>query len=159
VLACVDVYYRERWVTAALVGFDSWTDARPAREIVKVSDLPPHDYQSGELYKRELPYLLEVLRDVEVELVIVDGYVWLGPGRRGLGAHLHHEIRVPVIGVAKSEFAGADAIQVQRGRARPLYVTAEGIDAHEAAERIRAMHGDFRVPTLLRRVDQLTRNT
>jgi deoxyribonuclease V len=63
-----------------------------------------------------------------------------------------------VIGVAKSAFAGASAIEITRGAGtRPLYVTAIGIDARLAAAHVQSMHGPYRQPTLLKRVDQLTR--
>jgi deoxyribonuclease V len=37
------------------------------------------------------------------------------------------------------------------------FITAAGCDAELAAENIRAMHGPFRLPTLLKRVDRLCR--
>jgi deoxyribonuclease V len=53
---------------------------------------------------------------------------------------------------------GATAEEVIRGRSKvPLNVTAVGIDAAEAAECIRRMDGRHRIPTLLKRVDQLAR--
>ena len=98
-----------------------------------------------------------------VETIIVDGYVWLGPENRpGLGAHLYEALgkQVPVIGVAKSMFRGAtNAEAVLRGRSRrPLYVTAAGMDPVIAAKNIQGMHGPHRIPTLLKRVDQLCRS-
>ncbi|MGN9908659.1 hypothetical protein ACTMTJ_14040 [Phytohabitans sp. LJ34] len=79
--------------------------------------------------------------------------------RPGLGAHLHAEIRVPVVGVAKTEFRGAGhAIPVHRGgAARPLYVTAAGLSAERAAALVAAMAGPHRMPDALRRVDSLAR--
>lgn len=42
-------------------------------------------YQPGEFYRRELPCLLAVLACGPVaEVIVVDGYVWLGPERAGL---------------------------------------------------------------------------
>jgi deoxyribonuclease V len=46
---------------------------------------------------------------------------------------------------------------VVRGGARPLHVTALGLDAADAAARVAAMHGPYRLPTLLKRADQLAR--
>jgi deoxyribonuclease V len=49
-------------------------------------------------------------------------------------------------------------IDVVRGAsARPLHVSAIGIDPREAAARVRAMHGPYRIPTLIRRADALAR--
>ena len=161
--ACVDVQYGEREARAACVLFTEWTDATPARELVTVVR-DPAPYEPGALYKRELPCLLAVLAPVRasLEVVLVDGYVWLdAAGRKGLGAHLHEALdgRVPVIGVAKTAFKGSDfAVAVTRGAsAKPLYVTAAGLDARVAAEKVRALHGSFRLPTLLQRVDRLAR--
>ena len=161
--ACVDVQYGEREARAACVLFTEWTDATPARELVTVVR-DPAPYEPGALYKRELPCLLAVLAPVRasLEVVLVDGYVWLdAAGRKGLGAHLHEALdgRVPVIGVAKTAFKGSDfAVAVTRGAsAKPLYVTAAGIDARVAAEKVRGLHGSFRLPTLLQRVDRLAR--
>ena len=94
--------------------------------------------------------------------IVVDGYVWLdGGGRKGLGHHLYDALQqsVPVIGVAKTEFAGASqAVEICRGSsARPLFVTAVGIEPDIAADYIRRMHGNSRIPTLLKRVDTLSR--
>ena len=63
-----------------------------------------------------------------------------------------------VIGVAKAAFERGNAMPVLRGDSgRPLFVTAAGMNGHEAAELIRGMHGPHRVPTLLKRADQLAR--
>jgi deoxyribonuclease V len=95
-----------------------------------------------------------------LETIVVDGYVWLGERTPGLGAHLYEALRwrVPVVGVAKARYAGAPAEEVQRGGSRrPLYITAAGIDPRTAARYVQSMHGAYRIPTLLRRVDQLCR--
>ena len=67
--------------------------------------------------------------------------------------------KVPVIGVAKSKFADhAKVKMVWRGTSQtPLYVTGIGIDLDEAVQNIRKMVGQFRLPTLLKRADQLCR--
>jgi deoxyribonuclease V len=121
-------------------------------------------YRPGVFCQRELPPLLAVLRRVRrrFRVVVVDGYVWLdGHGRPGLGAHLYEALRrrVPVVGVAKSRFGLADfAVPVLRGCSRqPLFVTAAGMPAAEAAQRVRDMHGACRIPTVLKRVDRMCR--
>ncbi|MCB9920642.1 MAG: hypothetical protein H6822_00590 [Planctomycetaceae bacterium] len=64
-----------------------------------------------------------------------------------------------IIGVAKTRFATATSeVEVFRGTSqRPLFVSAAGIDQHIAADSIRRMHGENRIPTLLKRVDTLSR--
>ena len=161
-IACVDVDYREAGAIAACACFQSWSDDTPASEsVIQISDVAP--YQSGQFYRRELPCILAVLKSLSdlPQVIIIDGYVWLGAQRPGLGAHLYEllERQGAVIGVAKTRFMRAEPVEpVLRGRSRsPLYVTAVGMDLAEAASHIRAMHGPHRVPTLLKRVDQLSR--
>jgi deoxyribonuclease V len=161
--ACLDASYREEKVTAARVLFRDWRDDRGAREIVvRLNEAAP--YIPGRFYLRELPALLAVLEKVNdpLETLIVDGYVWLDAGQSpGLGAHLYERMggTIPVIGVAKSAYRGAPAVEVFRGTGRrPLYVTAAGMQPEEAAERIRRMHGPSRIPTLLKRGDDLCRS-
>jgi len=162
--ACLDVHYRDEEAVAACVLFGDWRDHRGETEVVRhvpAADLPP--YRAGELYRRELPCLLAVLASPvnPLELVLVDGYVWLEEGRPGLGGHLFRELgeRIPVVGVAKSVYPGAEGVvEVHRGRSqRPVYVSAAGVDVHTAASLVKQMHGSHRIPTLLRRADRLSR--
>jgi deoxyribonuclease V len=74
-------------------------------------------------------------------LLVVDGYVDLDPsGRPALGAHVHAEFGIPVIGVAKSAFrAATHAVPVPwRNSAGPVFVTAAGMPRADAAELVRA---------------------
>jgi len=163
-LACVDVDYRAVGAVAACVLFESWTTGESAGEIVeRINEARP--YEPGAFYKRELPCILAVLDNGRqpVRGIVVDGYVWLGDTQTpGLGARLYESLqqRVPVIGVAKTRFGqGEAASAVYRGRSRqPLFVTAAGMPVEDAARDITRMHGRFRIPTLLKRADQLCRN-
>ena len=161
-MACLDVFYRDSDAWAACVVFDGWRATAAARELVREF----HDvaeYEPGNFFRRELPCLVGVLRELPntPEVVVVDGYVWLdGAGRPGLGAHLYDALgrATPVVGVAKSAFPGAPAVEVLRGRSKtPLYVTSAGVDAGLAAENIGKMSGDHRIPSLLKRADHLCR--
>jgi deoxyribonuclease V len=162
VFAAADVHYlpsggaRAALVMANDVAFSSIA----SEETVTVPYVAP--YRPGEFFRRELPPLRAVLANAiaAVELLVVDGYVDLDPdGRPGLGAHAHEEFGVPIVGVAKTGFATAvHALPVLRGRsARPLFVTAAGIPVADAADLVRAMAGEFRLPDALRRVDALAR--
>jgi deoxyribonuclease V len=164
-MACVDVDYRDQGAVAACVLFRDWTDAASAARVVERLDRV-EPYEPGGFYKRELPCLQAVLCKVgvPVDLVIIDGYVWLSERQTpGLGGHLFEALgrRIPVVGVAKTRFRSATlAREVLRGDSdRPLYVTAAGIDAEEVCRHVRDMHGPFRLPTLLREVDQLCRQS
>ena len=161
ILAAFDVHYLEDGrASAAAVLFSDYSDTEPAAVYTQVLS-GAADYIPGEFYRRELPAILALLKnfDQAPDEMIVDGYVMLG-NRPGLGQHLFTTFygKIPVIGVAKSGFKGASGIEVYRGRsARPLYVTAAGMDPNVAAEKLRMMHGAHRLPTLLKYVDLLAR--
>jgi deoxyribonuclease V len=118
-------------------------------------------YEPGRFFVRELPAIQAVLaKAAALDVLIVDGYLDLDPdGRRGLGAHVHAQVGIPIIGVAKTAFrAAGHAVAVHRGTAiRPLYVTAAGVPVKEAADRVAGMAGQHRIPDALRRVDRLAR--
>jgi deoxyribonuclease V len=163
-LAALDVCYGARGAAAACVLFQRWNDPAEAEHLVAhVADVAP--YEPGAFYKRELPCLLAALAMVRapLEAIAIDGYVWLSAeGRPGLGAHLFEALHqcIPVVGVAKTTFAGAAFAEpvTRGGSARPLLVTAAGVDAAVAAGWIRTMHGPHRIPTLLKRADRLCRD-
>lgn len=89
--------------------------------------------------------------------------LWLGEERKpGLGARLWDALggRVPVIGVAKSRYQGTRVeTELLRGASRrPLFITVLGVPLDEAKMLIGRMNGKHRIPTLLKRADQLCRS-
>ncbi len=124
------------------------------------------EYEPGQFYKRELPCVLALLQQLEQlpEFIVIDGYVYLdGNQRPGFGKHLYEALagKSVIIGVAKSRFKDTPAeTEIFRGGSkRALYVTAVGISAAEAKGFIMRVHGEHRIPTLLKRVDQLSKRT
>jgi deoxyribonuclease V len=161
-IACTDVYYGQTQAIAACLLFRYWSDDHPSLELTE--RIQPEPYEPGRFYRRELPGLLSVIERVPVQtgVIIIDGYVWLGDEfHPGLGAYLYEALgRVTaVIGVAKALFQEGPAVRaIKRGASlRPLYVTAAGMDLNEAARSVVELHGEFRIPTLLKRVDRLCR--
>ncbi|PTY01472.1 endonuclease V [Verrucomicrobia bacterium LW23] len=159
----LDVGYHGDVAIAAGVLAGGWPDAAPLRE--KVLRLPvAAPYQPGRFYLRELPCLLAMVAEFpETRIAVVDGYVWLDDaGTPGLGSRLYDALhqKVTLIGIAKTAFrGGTHAIALRRaGSSRPLYITAAGMEPAVAAQHVAAMAGAFRIPTLLRRVDQLTQD-
>ena len=161
VCAAVDVHYLSTGGAraAAALAADTAFAHVPAERTAVVPRVAP--YRPGEFYLRELPPLRAVLGGLGgLGLLVVDGYADLDPdGRPGLGAHVHAEFGIPVIGVAKSRFRTAThAVPVQRGSSvRPLFVTAAGMPAADAADLVRRMAGRYRLPDALRRADTLAR--
>lgn len=159
--AAVDVHYPRSGGALAAIVVAAGADFAEvlAERTAQLAEVAP--YRPGQFFLRELPPLRAVLADARrLRLVVVDGYVDLDPGGRpGLGAHVHDEFAVPVIGVAKSFFRTAThAVPVLRGAsARPLFVTAAGIPLPQAADLVARMAGRFRLPDGLRRVDALAR--
>lgn len=157
------MHYAGARAGVAAVLFEEWTAPQTTFEHSLVVDVEA-DYEPGAFYKRELPCITALLSQIELtpDAVVVDGYVWLGSERPGLGHYLyeHLEERIPIIGVAKSAYEGNDAaIEVYRGTStQPLYVTAIGLETTSAADAVKSMHGEFRIPTLLKRVDGLCRD-
>ncbi|WLQ12420.1 endonuclease V [Hahella aquimaris] len=165
-ILAVDVQYEDDGgATVAGVLFKDWNDPEPARAVLtQVSEV--QDYEPGQFYKRELPCILQLLDAIPetVDIIVVDGYVSLGADDRpGLGMHLHNALqqRIPVIGVAKKAFLDTPPDrEILRGDSlKPLYVSAVGIPLPQARDWIHSMHGKHRIPTLLKRVDQLCRGS
>jgi deoxyribonuclease V len=158
-LAITDVAYHDDVARAACVLADAWSAQFPVRSFTALRT-PVAEYVPGSFWQRELPVLLALLEGLRPDVIVIDGYVWLDDaGRKGLGAHLHDAVGIPVVGVAKTSFDGsAFARPVLRGTSRkPLYVTAVGVDPDEAAAAVLAMHGPHRLPTLLTLADHLAR--
>ncbi len=162
-IVCLDVQYASDSANAAAVLFVSWTDSSGAR-VLTLTVAPIQPYESGAFYKRELPCLLAILELIPepISLIVIDGYVYLDHQLQpGLGARLYAALegRVPVVGVAKTEFSGAPSAAVLRGQSkRPLFVSSIGTDLSVAAADIARMHGVHRIPTLLKAVDAAARD-
>jgi deoxyribonuclease V len=162
VLTLVDSAYRDNRCVTATIAFENWGDSVPAESIRNITDVKA-PYRPGEFYQRELPPILEILRLIpwKPSLILIDGYVWLDADRPGLGSRLYEALgrAVPVIGIAKSPFRqNSTAIAIFRGKSQsPLFITSAGIDPNRAAEMVKSMHGQFRIPTLLKLVDLLSK--
>lgn len=174
-IAVLDAAYSHYASGVSAVIAADWRDSEPL-EVLTEQGPPAEPYESGRFYKRELPLLLSILSQWKAPLsaVVIDGHVWLdGKGRPGLGARLHEALGgdVPVIGLAKSPLAhradeaeptedfGFAPIPVLRGQSqRPLYVSAVGIERAVAVDLVHRMHGDNRLPTLVKIADRAARN-
>lgn len=161
-----DTYYYENKALTICIEFETWTDKTIHKVHHEVLENVP-DYVSGEFYKRELPCILSLFQKINtdfIEAIIVDGFVFLDEkDKYGLGGHLYESLekKIPIIGVAKTNFGGdfSQKVEVFRGSSKnPLYITAMEIDKNAAQQYILEMYGEFRIPKLLKELDQLTRN-
>jgi deoxyribonuclease V len=163
-ILALDTYYESGSAKTVCIMFNDWADALPAHELSEFLDSVA-DYEPGAFYKRELPCILSLLSKItlcEGDSIVVDGYVYLDDaGKLGLGGHLYEHLnrKFAVIGVAKTNFAtnNTNKREIRGESEKPLYVTAIGIEVDEVAKNVRRMHGEYRIPTLLKLLDQRTR--
>mgnify|MGYP006192411485 FL=1 len=161
----IDVGYQNN--KAKVVGgfFEDWNVNQLLKLAYKEVD-EVQEYIPGEFYKRELPCILEFLKEhnlEEIECIIIDGFIFLdNENKKGLGAYLYESLnnKLPIIGVAKSKFYNntKNTIELVRGQSKnAIYISAIGIELDEAAKLINSMHGEFRLPNLIKQVDTETR--
>ncbi|WP_294285612.1 endonuclease V [uncultured Chryseobacterium sp.] len=161
-----DTYYYEDYANTVCLAFKDWNSEQESA-IFSEKTAITSDYESGAFYKRELPCILNLLDKINLQpgdLIIVDGYVTLDEdGKNGLGGYLYESLgqKYPVIGIAKNGFNSNDPQRrtIYRGESKtPLFLTAKGIDVDAVRPEVERMHGNFRIPTLLKKLDQLTRS-
>jgi deoxyribonuclease V len=162
VVACFDVYYNENYARASCIVFEKHEEESIIAEYNEIVE-NISQYIPGQFYKRELPCILKIMEKLkeEIDFIIVDSFVWLNEGRRGLGAYLYKALncKIPIIGVAKTFYKDStNYLEVYRGCSnKPLYVSSTGIDLDYAAEFIKNLDGDYRIPKVLKLVDQASR--
>lgn len=77
-ILAVDVHYRDSFAKAVGILFN-WNDEHPQKVIIKILK-NIEEYIPGEFYKRELPCILEVLKELdlsEIEIILVDSHVYI----------------------------------------------------------------------------------
>lgn len=160
-----DTFYYEDFAKTVCIAFENWTSEAESFIYSENTEISS-DYESGAFYKRELPCILSLLKKIDLkegDLIIVDGYVTLdNSGKIGLGGYLYESLnkKYPVIGIAKNGFASEDNLRktIFRGESKtPLFLTAVGIDTDDIKIKVENMYGEYRIPTLLKKLDQLTR--
>ncbi|WP_458627041.1 endonuclease V [Winogradskyella sp. PC D3.3] len=160
-----DTYYYDGKAKTIAVSFNDWEDEEPVQIYTDIIE-GVAAYEPGSFYKRELPCILNLLKQInleEIDLIIVDGYTTLEDHKLGLGGHLYEalEKNIAVVGIAKSEFKTKKAAfkKVFRGESiKPLFVSTIGIDLESTCNNIKNMHGKYRMPTLLQIVDTMTKD-
>jgi exodeoxyribonuclease-5/deoxyribonuclease V len=160
-------YFDENKANTICLAFENWESSVPDYEFSEIKE-GVEEYIPGQFYRRELPCILSLLEKIKTQIkdiscIIIDGFVYLDDTMKpGLGKYLFDALNneIPVIGVAKTNFATVEKLKLPltRGNSEnPLYISSVGIDIETAYNLIKKMHGDFRIPTLLKKVDTLTR--
>ena len=162
-----DTYYYEDKAKTVCIRFDGWGAIIPVNIYSEVLT-GIEDYIPGEFFRRELPCIVNLLEKIlldDVEAIVIDGFVFLDDsGKAGLGAQLYNFLNssIPIIGVAKSNFKTIEKLKniLLRGLSdKPLHITSMGIDTDLATEKIKSMNGQYRIPTLLKLLDRLTKES
>ncbi|TMQ86958.1 endonuclease V [Actinomadura soli] len=167
-------------LAAAVVVLDSAT-LHVVEESVAVGTAA-FPYVPGLFAFRELPTLLEALRDLKTtpDLLVCDGFGVAHPRRFGLACHLGVLTGVPTIGVGKTAFVGAyeppgrrrgdtspllDGGQVvgrvlrTRDDVKPVFVSVgHRTDLDTACRNVLDLTPGYRLPETTRRADRLSRD-
>lgn len=163
-ILAIDVYYIENTAKSVGVLFE-WED-QEAREIIIDTIEGVSDYEPGAFFKRELPCIESLLQKIpleKIDLIVVDGYVYVNDQLKyGLGGYVweYLEQKIPIIGVAKNSFHAnkSTVVPLYRGESKkPLYISAIGIDLEVAVACIERMKGEYRIPTILKSLDMVTK--
>jgi exodeoxyribonuclease-5/deoxyribonuclease V len=160
-----DTYYFDNKAKTVCLEFAEWNENKNFKVHTEIID-NVEEYIPGEFYKRELPCITSLLNKIDlknIEAIIVDGFVYLDDDKKyGLGGYLYEKLNkeIPIIGVAKTNFASIEKNKkpLFRGDSiKPLFITSIGIDLEEAFQKVESMAGEFRMPTLLKELDRLTK--
>lgn len=160
-----DTYYYDGKAKTVCLEFEKWDESKDFKIHTEIIE-NVEEYIPGEFYRRELPCILSLLNQIDlakVDVIIVDSFVYLDDDKKyGLGGYLYEKLNkeIPIIGVAKTNFASIekDKVGIIRGDSqKPLFITAIGIDLEDAVEKVKSMAGEFRIPTLLKELDRLTK--
>lgn len=160
-------YFNGDKANTICLAFENW-DAEVADFEFSEIKTGVSEYIPGAFYKRELPCILSLLEKIKTQIndisgIVIDGFVYLDDDfKAGLGKNLFDSLdrKIPVIGVAKTNFATVQKLKMElnRGESKsPLYISSVGIEIEKAFDLIKKMHGNYRIPTLLKKVDTLTR--
>lgn len=173
-LAVDSYYYSETDCYTVGVLFDEWKSAIP-KYTLNTHTKKFMNYIPGKFFLRELPGILDLLKETDlgnIDTIIIDGYCWLNDRKtgltEGLGAHLHDALpkefqkHIDIIGVGKTLYGKRTPgiyKEITRGRAlKPLFITDYDLALNnKAAMKIKSMAGRFRIPYLLKYLDDRTK--
>lgn len=167
-LLSVDVDYRfqndkDYYAIVAGISFNNWCDNSPINTYHSLCKPEEYgDYEPGGFYKRELPCILKLLNEYKLSpsVIIIGGFVYLNKELDpGLGWYLYNKTKIPVVGIAENPFREIipDTFVYRGNSEKPLYVSTVGLSLEETKEKIRNMHGKYRLPTLIKLTDRESR--
>ena len=174
-IVAFDTYYYNGFSYTVGGVFKHWVDKEVSYFVTSIRPFIDAEYKPGELYKRELPCIMQCLEKMNVDnitSIVVDGFVWViddeGNRKAGLGKRLQDAIlekydrHITVVGIAKNPYHTniPNCKEVLRGSSKkPLYVTCtEDYFIEHYAVEIRLMFGENRIPDIIKAIDTKTRS-
>ena len=169
-----DTYYCDGYSYTVCGAFESWNSEKVKFFVSNRRKGIDAEYIPGELYKRELPCIMQCLSHIKIDNVtsmVVDGFAWVvdeeGNQVPGLGKILQDAVlkeygkNISVIGIAKNPYHKKipNCEEVYRGISKkPLYVTCtENAFVNHYAINVELMFGEFRIPDIIKSIDTKTR--
>ena len=174
-IVAFDTYYYNGFSYTVGGVFKTWGDKEVSYYVTSRRNCIDAEYKSGELYKRELPCIMQCLSLLnidDIELIIIDGFVWLSEDgntlTKGLGARLQdailnkYQTKKTIVGVAKNrwniEIPQCEVIERGLASSKPLFITcSETCFTKHYSINIKTMYGDYRIPNIIKAVDSKTR--
>ena len=169
-----DTYYYDGYSYTVCGAFESWDSEKAKFFVSNRRKGIDAEYTPGELYKRELPCIMQCLSHIKIDNVtsmVVDGFAWVvdeeGNQVPGLGKRLQDAVlkeygkNISVVGIAKNPYHKQipNCEEVYRGISKkPLYVTCtENAFVNHYAIKVELMFGEFRIPDIIKSIDTRTR--
>lgn len=161
----IDVHYKDNYAKVVGVAFE-WEDSAVS-QLFTTQVEETAVYQAGLFYKRELPCILELLKQIDlstINTIIVDGHCFVNNEKKlGLGGYLDKTLQhsIPIIGIAKKSFYNTNKVSFpvfRGGSQKALFISTIGIDVKFAIDKVLNMHGKYRIPTILKTLDRITKN-
>lgn len=174
----LDVHYDEVNNSAHIAGIitDDWISDK----IISIYEIDKNGidcaYIPGQFYKREMPCLIELWNSLSeydksnIDTIIVDGFYDIWNGSKGLGHHFKDWLTAngynkEVVGIAKNPCRETNKFTL------PVYRTEESKTSkcrsalwvngskmeNDYQSKVLSMHGKYRIPTLIKAVDKLSR--
>lgn len=173
-IVAFDTYYYGGFSYTVAGVFETWASESVKYYVCSRREGIDAEYVPGELYKRELPCIMQCLEKIKVDditSIIVDGFAWVvddnGEKVPGLGKRLQDAIvkrfnhHVSIIGVAKNPYRGKipGCRPITRGKSeKPLLITCtEDYFTEHYAQEVKLMFGENRIPDILKAIDTKTR--
>ena len=175
-IVAFDTYYYNGYSYTVGGVFENWTDKKVNYYVTSKRECIDAEYVSGELYKRELPCIMQCIKMLDlnnIDTIIVDGFVWLTTdgtdNTLALGMRLFNALKeeynrtdITIIGIAKTGFHWPipGCVEIKRGVSKaPLYVTCSNKEeTSKYATLIEQMYGAYRLPDIIKAIDSKTRD-